>query len=477
MKKFTLIFQLVFIFSFCGYSQITKENITITPMINYDDSTVWFFIENNSMSRITSIKWSWPNADGSLSIGVCQQGIIAKPSDTLFWTSDRMKINPGNNVVTFQVFDVAGKKMTINSEEFGFDRKLESPFDVFLKLSSEANKLRSSAIQLRDQKKYLEALRAISDAAWISDNNDGDLAILSGCAFGAGKYEDVAWSIERISKDVFMGTDKYLMWGISVAVLNDYEKADSIMVAGLNQTQADEAEFLESFREWHIVFTYLNKDFFAARELARTQPGAFGDAARQASSSNSIVYDLLAKKISSLCGMADGQGMHYPLLSHLSQAHRLIRDGVEIFSNIYGDADLRQKGGEYVRNLAWRIIDLYRSLPLKPLPPPNAIQKYTAAMDVFNSKPISEWDRNGINVLIDITRMVPWWADVHYNLAMVLKDYDYNGQRNQYYDYNGVRNQTIAAQELMFYLGLEPKGEKADEARKILKEWNQPVPR
>ncbi len=149
-------------------------------------------------------------------------------------------------------------------------------------------------------------------------------------SFDVGRYRDVVWSARKLSEENnwLLNAAVQVEWGISLAVLGDYEQAAQVIQAGLVRFPND--DLADYFLEWSIVLTYLNKDFHAATEEARDHPvQALGGSVLNGSDLTEGVWDLLKNRINHLAGMAETHKMQYPLLSHLSQLHRLIRDGLE----------------------------------------------------------------------------------------------------------------------------------------------------
>jgi ankyrin repeat protein len=360
-----------------------------------------------------------------------------------------------------------------------FSRSTYEP--VWTRNSRRALELSYQAEQLAKAGDRLGSWRAMTEAVQLSPNDPLLLRDFCHSSFDVGRYRDVVWGaqtlVEKFREDrwLFGGAAMHYEWGISLAVLGEYEQAAQVLGTGVERFPS--GEWGDGFREWSIVLTYLNKDFIAAREEARAHPvTALGGSVH-----NGTVWNLLVKRIQDLSGMADMHKMQYPLLDHLSQLHRLIRDGIEKSYLSFETPEFKTKLGKFSRDLAWRTIIIYQSLPVKPLPPAVAVEKARRALNVIATEPEYNWER-AIQDLMDVTRRVPWWAEAHYNVAVLFENRTFGGNWGDYYDYSDfVRsgspsNRTIAAQEYMFCVGADPHGSKAAAARKMLKEWDQPIP-
>ncbi len=206
-----------------------------------------------------------------------------------------------------------------------------------------ADKLQLEAAQLRkgaDRKSrehllgrgpLFEAWQKLTEAVQLSDD---PFLLRDFCdsSFDAERYRDVVWSARKMSEESnwALNISARFEWGFSLAVLGDYEGAAKIIQEGLEKAPKDD-DWSDYFREWTIIFTYLTKDFFTAREEARKHPTK--ELAKMnlnvGANLNGGVWNLLAKRIHHLIDKAESHKMQYQLLSHLSQMHRLIRDGLE----------------------------------------------------------------------------------------------------------------------------------------------------
>lgn len=340
--------------------------------------------------------------------------------------------------------------------------------------SKRANELGAQADKLAKAGDKAGSWRLLSEAVQLSPDDALQLRDFCHLSFDVGRYRDVVWSATKLKaeNDWSMSASTQSEWGISLAVLGEYEQAAQIFKEGLEKFP--NGEFGDYLREWSIALTYLNHNFIAAREEARAHPvQALGGRGLNGPELNGAVWNLLAKNIYKLWGMAETHHLQYPLLAHLSQAHRLMRDGTETIFLYSQTPEWTTKVGAISRDLAWRTIRLYRSLPVKPLPPPSALAHARSALNVIATQPRTSWFR-AIDDLKDVTRQVPWWAEAHYNVAVLLEDS--NSGQSRYYDYGYVGPRIIAAQEYMFCVGADPRGSKADAARKMLKEWKQTIP-
>jgi hypothetical protein len=353
-----------------------------------------------------------------------------------------------------------------------------SPYEsVWTQNSKRASELGVQAYQLGNAGDKLGSWRALSEALQLS-NDPVLLREFCYSSFDVGRYRDVVWSAPKLSEENgwLMNAGVQVEWGISLAVLGEYEQAAQILREGSARFRGDELEHY--LREWSIVLTYLRKDFPAAVEEARSHPvTALGDNTADDRLLRIAVWNLLKNRIYDLAGMAEKHELQYPLLEHLSQAHRLNRDGLEGMGGgylSYPTAAWNAEVGEISRQLAWRTIGIYRSLLVKPLPSPALVEEARRALNVIATEPDPVRWSNAIDDLIDVTRRAPWWAEAHYNVAVLLESSPDSGQR-RYYGRN-ADPRTIAAQEYRLCVGADPTGSKADAARKVLKEWKQFIP-
>ncbi len=354
---------------------------------------------------------------------------------------------------------------------------------------------RKSKEHLLDRGPLFEAWQKLTEAVQLSPDDPFLLRDFCHSSFEVGRYRDVVWCARKLNEDkvngwIMMSAAVQAEWGISLAVLGDYEGAARVIQKGLAKFPNEDVtknwlpSWEDYFREWSIILTYLNKDFHAATEEARAHPvQALGGSVLNGSALNGGVWDLLKNHIWNLAGMAETHKMQYPLLSHLSQLHRLIRDGLEGSGGggylSFETPEWKAKVGEIGHDIAWRTISIYRSLPIKPLPPPGAVEKAKRALTVIATAPNQVSWYEAIRDLIDVTRRVPWWAEAHCNVAVLLEDshsgnWSYYGWAPNYYV--STNNRNIAAQEYMFCIGADPQGAEAGAARKMLKKWKQPIP-
>ncbi|WP_143167104.1 hypothetical protein [Mucilaginibacter sp. OK098] len=360
----------------------------------------------------------------------------------------------------------------------------QTPREVFYQLLDKEHKLHDKATTLKKQGDIMGAWEAFSEMVQL-DPAPLDARVFCHYSFDAGKYRDVVWCGQRIMDAInadkvnawMMDAPVQMEWGISLAVLGDYRKADSVLVDGIeklhtaNSDFGYEKEWLDYYREWHYTLNYINNDFSSTLILAEKDNTIATDGHQTAN-----LYNLLARDISHLVGLAQGQGMNYPLLSHWSALHRLVREDMVVDYAFDKSESQRSKNEGIVTGIAWHAIDVYNGLPLKPLPPADVAREYQDAMNVIATKPYGSW-YDAIQKLIDVTRRVPWWAEVHYNLASILKTDKVTISNYYCIEYTGANiDNKIVAQELIFYLALEPNGEKAGEAKKILRSLNQQIP-
>ena len=327
------------------------------------------------------------------------------------------------------------------------------------------------------------AWQAISEAIQLlPDNYENEiniyLVIQEYCfaSFSTGHYRDVIWSVQKLKArgDWWFNASLQYTWGISLAVLGDYEQAGQVFTEGIEKFPNGDWE--SGFREWNIVMNFMNKDFVAAREMALSHSIKELDlSGLSAAEMNVAVWNFLSKHINNFVGMAEDHDMQYQLLFHLSQYHRLLRDGLEHEYLNTVDPESRNQVGKIAQQMAWRSINIYRSLPLKPLPPADLMEKSRQALNIIYSEPNKDLWNQAINDLVAVTRRAPWWADAHYNLAVLMENRTH-GSEWRYYEYQWSEYRFIAAQEYMFSVGAEPHGPQADAARKILKAWDQPIP-
>jgi len=303
-------------------------------------------------------------------------------------------------------------------------------------------------------------------------------------SFDAGRYRDVVWSARQIkdNSDWMMSAPAMVEWSLSLGVLGDYEQASQVIREAIRRmnggtgTEADlfpAAEWSTYMHEWDITFAYFMGDFDDAL-AADSNIFPSGKAKKFA------VYGILLQHIQEIGRMAEKHNMRYAALKSQSYLNKLIREGIEDYY-LYGyDADLKVAGASS-RELTWKLIGWYRSMPIKPVPPPEAVAEYKKALYIIQNQSSSgdfshesPWFE-AEKMLFDVTRRVPWWAEPHYSLAILVKNTN-RRPSNDYYDQSPADTWYITAQELLFCVGANPAGPDSAAAKKLLKMMKQPIP-
>ena len=329
-----------------------------------------------------------------------------------------------------------------------------------------------------------------SEQAWEAEAQavqflpDDPLILRDFChrSFDAGRYRDVVWSARQIKDnyDWMMSAPVMVEWSSSLGVLGDYKQASQIireaiqrMNSGTETGRFPAAEWSTYMHEWDITFAYLMGDFGDAL-AADASVFPSGNAKHHA------VYGILLQHIQEIGGMAEKHNMRYAALKSQSYLNKLVREGIEDYY-LYGyDANLKAAGASS-RELTWKLIGWYRSMPIKPVPPPEAVAEYKKALYIIQNQSSSgdfshdsPWFE-AEKMLFDVTRRVPWWAEPHYSLAILAKNTN-RRPSNNYYDQWPADTRNITAQELLFCVGANPTGPDASAAKKLLKKMKQPIP-
>jgi hypothetical protein len=326
------------------------------------------------------------------------------------------------------------------------------------------------------------AWRAEARALQLSPDDPLILRDFCHRSFDAARYRDAIWSARELKKkdDWLMSAATMVEWGVSLGVLGDYTQASEVikeaihrMDSGTESGRFPRSEWLAYLHEWDITFAYFNGSFDDA--LAADQ-----DTFASGGEKNKTVFDILAKHVQEVGGIAEKQDMPYAALKSQSYLNKLIREGIEDYY-IYGYDEYLRTAGAYNRNLTWKLISWYRSMPIKPVPSSKAIAEYKRALDIIQNQsssgdfshdsPWSEAER----LLFDVTRRVPWWAEPHCSLAILVKAW-HRRPSNNYYDQYAVGTHYIAAQELMYCVGADPNGPQSKAAKKLLIEMKEPIP-
>jgi tetratricopeptide (TPR) repeat protein len=162
----------------------------------------------------------------------------------------------------------------------------------------------------------------------------------------------------------------------------------------------------------------------------------------------------LVDRLMEIAQEANRRGMRYRALSQYSRVFG-VTDAYHA-DDAYDQFDptiASRPSDSTALNALRRVFEIYRQLPLKPLPPQAAIDfARQAETDVQNKNYIAARNHYFQAMLI-----APWWPELHYNLGLV----QWAGE-----------NSSSARKEMNLYLYLAPQGTYAHDARQKASEFD-----
>jgi tetratricopeptide (TPR) repeat protein len=242
--------------------------------------------------------------------------------------------------------------------------------------------------------------------------------------------------------------------GLIYAVTGDYDRAVASLEEALHARPYD-----RDIWEWLVVTTFARDGWDSARSLWLRRHGDEWSS-QQAQYS---LADLLYRGASALATSAEQQAMSYAEFNH----RRLAFEALAIAaSSRLGSSNFFSLGFRQIWTEEWsskpavellnRMIWLYERLPLKPALPPAALRYAKQAEEALADHRWKEAERNYDQAL----RVAPWWAEAHYNLALMLGT---DGQLE------------MAIWEISLSLDLSSSGPYVAIARNKLAKWRKQV--
>lgn len=309
---------------------------------------------------------------------------------------------------------------------------------------------------------FLSALQTETDQA---DTLMYAVGLLS---FDLDHYGDSVWSLQQ-ARDMGkeLSENSLTKMGVSYLVLGDYQKAYNAFDEAHRKAPND-----SGLREWRIGAAFGVGGWKMALDTLIEAPpldlGTHPDAPRLRTFS--IVYGVFNDAEQ----RARRAGLRYPRLSHLSALNELLSEVVNwSFGNLDTTALRKEKW-----DTLWEAINLYRELPLKPVPPKRAVDQEALAEDTIRNGNVQYYVVE--RAAIAATEIAPWWPEARYNLGVFARDCFYSVNLASLYEYSGTmsvwNNVESATQEFTFYLNLAPQGPQAAEVRQQLKKWGVELP-
>jgi len=237
-------------------------------------------------------------------------------------------------------------------------------------------------------------------------------------------------------------------------VLGDYRNAYATF-----QNAAAGPPANQNMAYWAVVLAYADggwdKALAAWLQLFRSSGNLLND--------QYDIYNHVWGGMAEIARRAEQRGAHYQFLRHESVLYRLMGEGMK--RNL-----LSREGHELARQeraqTLNRIIASYRSLPLKPVPPPE-VQKLVLRAQPYLNSALQDYSshRNVVDLYEQAIENAPWWPEGHYALALIAC------QDQFLYAYGELFNRErgfVAKNEMNAYLALAPEGPEVANARKIL---------
>lgn len=287
------------------------------------------------------------------------------------------------------------------------------------------------------------------------DLSEGKLG-LAETSYESRLYGDAAWAYQGVvdSGDT-MSVGSWVRMGISYLVLGDYQNAYDAFDRAHAMTPLD-----SGIRKWRVAAAFglggwkRALDTLTAKPPLNPGPGFDGE--------RPWTYNIVYAAFRDMDDRARAAGMHYPRLAHLSLIYELLTTVAES-----GVLHLDRQALEHERWQLWvQMMNIYRNLPLKPLPPKRAIEQ-----EIIAERAVKQGNVKGeaFEPAVMATAIAPWWPEAHFNLAVYARDSWGTIRLN--YDGETYYNLPIARQEFMFYVLLDPQGANATAACRQLKEW------
>lgn len=309
-----------------------------------------------------------------------------------------------------------------------------------------------AAIKANDNGDKKRALNLFLAALQVPNDQEADCMWAVGVlSLNLDKYTDAVWALEQ-SRDMGKEFDSRtcIELGIACLALGEYQKAYDVLESARQKFPDD-----LNIRGWRVAAAFGVGGWDKALAACEEAPPAMGPS----DNTRDVTYRLVSGVFSDLDQRAQRAGLDYPRLKHLSALNELYSH----FAPYWAEQVRRAKW-----NVTWEAINLYRSLPLKPVPPRRAIEQESVAERGIQSGQI---DDKVSNAAIAATEIAPWWPEARYNLGCLLRD-SYYTINLTYLDTEFDKTQ-MASQEFIFYLHLDPNGAQAAAVRQQLKKWGE----
>jgi tetratricopeptide (TPR) repeat protein len=314
-----------------------------------------------------------------------------------------------------------------------------------------------SAVDYMNKGDKQKAHELFIDALNLEPDDPVILHAVGSTSFDIHKYSDALWAYQSAADmGETLNNGAFIRMGISFLVLGDYQAAYRAF------DRAYAAEPLDSnVRRWRIAASFgvggwdlALKTLIAAPPLDPEPPDF--------NVQRLMTFDIVYAVFKDADDRARNAGLRYPRLDHLSCLHELLAD-VEMWS--FGNLDHKALAHEKW-TIALQTVEIYRSLPLKRVPPKRALEHEILAQRAIQDGKIGY---DSFRQAVAATTIAPWWPEAHYNLANCARNSNYTNNLIYDGDWYGS-NARIAAQELVFYLNLAPQGKYAADACRQLKE-------
>jgi len=258
------------------------------------------------------------------------------------------------------------------------------------------------------------------------------------------RYADAAWAWDLLSRTQPLKDETRSRHGQALLVIGDGERAWAVL-----NVSSDHQEL----RRWRIVAAFATGGYERAQAASLDQPIS-GLAPMGPAEEQGMVLRVVEQGAVELERRAAGSGLLYARLFHASLLYAALDHASDGRLEWFWEGEIGQQRWDVL----WRVIRAYRALPLKPLPPRRAID---AAMEAERRRESPE----SITFLKQALRAAPWWAEAHYNMALL------DDARLIYAEdlrYIKKEDGDATAQERIFALALAPDGPKAkDTAREL----------
>lgn len=224
--------------------------------------------------------------------------------------------------------------------------------------------------------------------------------------------------------------------GFARAIAGDYGGAAAVFEKGTRAFPSDQGLY-----EWLLVAAFASGGLGEAEAVWSRRPGQAERRLTERERRLEII-GIVDAGLADLGARAERHNMLYAALDHYSRAHAAA-------AAIKGHARewSRTVRAEYFA----KIVPIYRRLPLKPIPAPEAARHARAAersVDHGDLRAASEQYRKALD-------LAPWWPEGHYNLGLVI----------------GLSG--LGRRELEASIELAPDGPLTAQARQRLATWNR----